>query len=92
MSDPIIVENVASSTISSTCDHAKLIEENADLKEENSLLVETNEEFQTIFGKYGLKYNPVDSLCDIAKTLEENLILRKELVKLGSPQTCYDIG
>ena len=43
MSDPIIVENAASSSNSSTCDHAKLIEEHAELKEEMSLYVEANE-------------------------------------------------
>ena len=80
---PIVVENIACAS-NSTIDQASLIKENATLKEEISVLVETNDEFQTIFGKYGLSYNPLDSMCDIAKTLEENLILRKELVKLGS--------
>ncbi|KAK1686761.1 hypothetical protein QYE76_047609 [Lolium multiflorum] len=43
LSDPIIAENVASSSTSSTCEHAKLVEEHAQLKEEISLYVETNE-------------------------------------------------
>src|SRR3954465_16056899 len=44
LSDPISVENSASSSSSITCMHGNLIEELAELKEELSLYVETNEQ------------------------------------------------
>jgi DNA-binding HxlR family transcriptional regulator len=81
LSDPIIVENVASSSTSSTCDHAKLIEEHAELKEEISLYVETNKYLEYLVTKYGLIYYPKDSTCEQATILEENVRLTKELAK-----------
>ena len=73
LNDPINAENSACAS-NPTIDQASLIKENANLKEDNSLLVETNEELEAVIKKYGLKYNPIDSLCDVAKTLEENVI------------------
>ncbi|KAK1695928.1 hypothetical protein QYE76_012625 [Lolium multiflorum] len=42
LNDPIVAKNVASSSTSFTCEHAKLVEEHVRLKEELSLYVETN--------------------------------------------------
>ena len=82
LSDPIIVENIASSSTSSTCDHAKLIEEHAELKEEMSLYVEANEFLESLVTKYGLIYYPKDSTCEKGFILEENARLTQELAKL----------
>ena len=76
LNDPINAENYACAS-NSTIDQASLIKENANLKEDNSILVETNEELEAVIKKYGLSHYPTSSLCDIAKTLEENVILRK---------------
>ncbi|KAM0872543.1 hypothetical protein ACQ4PT_038661 [Festuca glaucescens] len=81
LSDPIIVENVASSSTPSTCDHAKLFEEHAKLKEVVSLYVETNKYLESLVTKYGLNYYPKDSTCEQATILEENVRLTKELAK-----------
>ena len=73
-------------SLNGSIDQASLIKENANLKEDNSILVETNEELEAIIKKHGLSYYPTSSLCDVSKTLEENVMLRKELDKLGSPK------
>src|SRR3954453_17376819 len=52
LSDPIIVENVSSSSTPSTCDHAKIIDEHAELKEEVSLYIENNEYLESLVTKY----------------------------------------
>ncbi|KAK1630722.1 hypothetical protein QYE76_005037, partial [Lolium multiflorum] len=78
---PIIAENVASSSTSFTCEHAKLVEEHVRLKEELSMYVDTNEYLESLVTKYGLNYYPNDSACEQATILEENARLIKELAK-----------
>ncbi|KAK1646645.1 hypothetical protein QYE76_064450 [Lolium multiflorum] len=81
MNDPIIAENVASSSTSFTCEHAKLVEEHVRLQEELSLHVETNTYLESLVTKYGLNYHPNESACEQANILEENSRLTKELAK-----------
>ncbi|KAK1642471.1 hypothetical protein QYE76_060276 [Lolium multiflorum] len=81
LNDPIVAENVASSSTSFTCEHAKLVEEHVCLKEELSVYVETNEYLESLVTKYGLNYYPTDSTCEQATILEENVRLTKELAK-----------
>ncbi|KAK1666148.1 hypothetical protein QYE76_054307 [Lolium multiflorum] len=80
LNDPI-AKNVASSSTSFTCEHAKLVEEHVRLKEELSLYVETNVYLESLVTKYGLNYYPNDSACEQATILEENARLTKELAK-----------
>ncbi|KAK1679423.1 hypothetical protein QYE76_040271 [Lolium multiflorum] len=81
MNDPIIDKNVASSSTSFTCEHAKLVEEHVRLQEELSLHVETNTYLESLVTKYGLKYHPNESTCEQATILEENARLTKELAR-----------
>ncbi|KAK1686198.1 hypothetical protein QYE76_047046 [Lolium multiflorum] len=81
MNDPIIAENVASSSTSFTCEHAKLVEEHVRLQEELSLYVETNTYLESLVTKYGLNYHPNESTCEQATILEDNARLTKELAK-----------
>ncbi|KAK1619621.1 hypothetical protein QYE76_025138 [Lolium multiflorum] len=81
LNDPIVAKNVASSSTSFTCEHAKLVEEHVRLKEEISLYVETNVYLESLVTKYGLNYYPNDSACEQATILEENARLTKELAK-----------
>ena len=76
--------DIASSSTSSTCDHANLIEELATLKEELSLYVETNDQIEAVMVKYGLNPYDLDITCEKATILEENVRLTKELEKLTS--------
>ncbi|KAK1684210.1 hypothetical protein QYE76_045058 [Lolium multiflorum] len=81
LNDPIVAKNVASSSTSFTCEHAKLVEEHVRLKEELSLYVETNVYLESLVTKYGLNYYPNESACEQATILEENARLTKELAK-----------
>ncbi|KAK1653303.1 hypothetical protein QYE76_071108 [Lolium multiflorum] len=81
MKDPIDVEKLASSSISFTSEHAKLVEEHIRLQEELSLHVETNAYLESLVTKYGLDYHPNESSCEQASFLEENVRLTKELAK-----------
>ena len=76
--------DVASSSTSSICDHAKIIEEHAQLKEDNSIYVETNMQLEAVITKYGLSHYPSDSICEKATILEKNVRLTKELAKLNT--------
>ncbi|KAK1650224.1 hypothetical protein QYE76_068029 [Lolium multiflorum] len=88
MNDPIIAENVASSSTSFTCEHAKLVEEHVRLQEELSLHVETNTYLESLVTKYGLNYHPNESACEQATILEENARLTKELAKFTTANAC----
>ena len=79
--------DIASSSISSTCNHANLIEELATLKEELSLYVETNKEIEATIVKYGLNPYALDINCEKAAILEENVRLTKELKKLTASKS-----
>ena len=79
--------DIASSSTSSTCDHANLIEELATLKEELSLYVETNTEIEATIVKYGLNPYALDINCEKAVILEENVRLTKELEKLTASKS-----
>ena len=57
---------IASSSTSSICDHAKIIEVHDQLKEDNSLYFETNKELEDVITKYGLEYYPTSSTCEKA--------------------------
>ncbi|KAK1630898.1 hypothetical protein QYE76_005213 [Lolium multiflorum] len=81
MKDPIVVENLATSSTSFTSEHAKLVEEHVRLQEELSLHVETNAYRESLVTKYGLDYHPNESSCEQASILEENVRLTKELAK-----------
>ena len=87
MNDPIIVEKVASSSTSFTCEHAKLVAEHVRLQEELSLHVETNTYLESLVTKYGLNYYPNESACEQATTLEENVRLKKELAKFTTTKS-----
>ena len=71
---------------SSTCDHANLIAEHANLKEEISLYIETNDYLEYLVTKYGLDYYPSSSTCEQATILEENARLKNELAKSSMAQ------
>ena len=73
--------DIASSSNSSSCDHANLIEELSTLKEELSLYVETNEQIEAVMVKYGLNPYASDITCEKTAILEENVRLTKELAK-----------
>jgi hypothetical protein len=79
--------DIASSSTSSTCKHANLIEELATLKEELSLYVETNKEIEATIVKYGLNPYALDINCEKAVILEENVRLTKELEKLTASKS-----
>ncbi|KAK1615920.1 hypothetical protein QYE76_021437 [Lolium multiflorum] len=81
MNDPIIAENVASSSTSFTCEQAKLVVEHVCFQEELSLYVDTNTYLESLVTKYGLNYHPTDSACEQATILKENARLTKELAK-----------